>query len=112
MKKKDLTCVLVLALLCLGLFAGYRQRMRNKVNDFQPMQIMVEGKIYIHSSGAKKERPEGTPDGVITKVNYGTDYPDADGEANFGTLGTPYWKTPEGICVSVNNKYLLFKNQE
>ena len=109
MRKKAWIGLLVLAaLLCLGAYTGYRHRVMDRVVGLQPMQIMVDGKRYVHNGGAQLQRPEGAPDGFITQVNDSTDYPDADGEANFGKVGMAYWKVMSSIVVETE-KYYVFR---
>ena len=113
-KKRGLVAVGFLLLLCLGVFFWYRHSLLNRVIDYQPMQIMVDGRKYIHNGTAAQERPQEPPDGAITKVNGKTDYPDADGEANFGTVGMPYWRDGANIIVESSQYYVFYaaENQE
>lgn len=106
MKKKGLLSLLVMLALCLGLFAGYRHRMLGRVNNVQPLRIMVDGTRYV-VCGSMESPPESTPDGVITEILDAADYPEKDGQANFGTVGMPYWKIGDEILVEAGRYYLF-----
>ena len=108
MKKKQIAAIIcVILLLCLSLFFGYRHRMLHRVNGYQPMRIMVDGILYSHGGGVKQERPDGPPDGTITEIIAPHVYPQKDGQANFGSVGTPYWHYGSEIVVE-GDRYYIF----
>ena len=100
----------MILLLSLGWYFWHRYKMQNQTVGLQPMIIMVEGTQYWCFDQRLPEKPEGTPDGRVLRVNAAGDYPDEDGEANFGTVGMPYWKVPLGICVYSNEEYILLRD--
>ena len=109
MKRRRVTIVICLVvLLCLTAFFWYRHTRLNRISGLQPMMIMAEGRRYVHNGEALEQRPEGPPDGRVTKINHKTDYPDEDGEANFGTVGMPYWRVENEVVVEAS-KYYLFE---
>lgn len=114
-KRRILMAICLLLLLCLGLFLWYRHSLLNRVADLQPLMIMVDGTRYVCYGNTEEKPPDAPSDGVITKVNSKTDYPDADGEANFGTMGMPYWRIGSKILVESNQSYYILSklgNQE
>lgn len=101
--------VLLLLFLVLGLGFWYRYKMLHQVNGIQPYMIMVDGIRYSNFGPIPTDQPEGEPMGTVHRVTDPYDYPDENGEANFGTMGMPYWKDPLGICVYVNEEYILLR---
>ena len=104
-----LSAILLLCMLCSGLFFWYRHKMLNQIIGIQPYMIMVDGIRYSNFGPVPTEKPEGEPDGTVYRVNEPADYPDEDGETNFGEVGMPYWKVPLGICVYQNEAYILLR---
>ena len=100
----------VVLLMCLGLVLWYRHKMLNRVLGLQGYMIMVDGIRYRSFGPIPTDEPEGIPDGMVHRVNDPADYPDEDGEANFGSVGMPYWKVPLGICVYKNDDYILLRD--
>lgn len=98
--------VLLLLFLMLGLGFWHRYRMLHQVLNFQPMRIMVDGVMYLQS-GVKQERPEGLPDGTVTKVVAPHEYPQNDGEANFGSVGMAYWIDMGAVIVDGDQYQIL-----
>ncbi len=101
--------ILSLCILCAGLYFWQWHKAVNRVNGIQPYMIMVEGTRYRNFGPVPTEKPEGAPMGTVCRVNEPADYPDEDGEANFGTVGMPYWKAPLGICVYYKEAYILLR---
>ena len=102
--------VLLLLFLVLGLGFWYRYRMMHQVNGIQPYMIMVDGTRYSNFGPVQTDKAEGAPYGVVHRVTDPSDYPSEDGEANFGTVGMPYWKVSLGVCVYENGKYILLRD--
>lgn len=98
--------VLLLLSLALGLGFWYRYKMLHQVNNFQPMRIMVDGVMYFQS-GIKQDRPDRSPDGTITKIIAPHEYPQNDGEANFGSVGMAYWKDMGSVIVDGDQYHIL-----
>ena len=111
MKKELIGRLLALLLLCLGLYAGYRGYMLSRVmgtaateNALAPM-VMAEGTVWQLSSEADGGLSR-KPDGTIREI-IGNEIPEQEGQANFGTVGMPYWKLTDGLMVYVNGKYYI-----
>ncbi len=102
--------VLLLLSLLLGGFFWYRHKILHRINGIQPYMIMVDGIRYRNFGPVPTEKPEGAPLGTVCRVNEPADYPDEDGEANFGNVGMPYWKDPLGICVYYREEYILLRD--
>ena len=101
--------VLLLLTLALGFGFWYRYKMLHTLSGIQPYMMMVDGIRYRNFGPVSTEKPEGAPLGTVSRVNEPADYPDADGEANFGTVGMPYWKAPLGRCVYYKEEYILLR---
>ena len=102
--------ILLVCMLLTGLYFRRWYKAVNQINGIQPYMIMVDGIRYSNFGPAPTEKPEGAPLGTVSRVNAPADYPDEDGEANFGTVGMPYWKAPLGICVYYNEAYILLRD--
>ncbi len=102
--------ILTLCILCAGLYFWQWYKAMNRVVGIQPYMIMVEGVRYRNFGPVPTEKPEGAPIGTVIRVNEPADYPDEDGESNFGTVGMPYWKAPLGICVYYREEYILLRD--
>ena len=103
-------CAVLLLILVLGLGFWYRYRMMHQVIGIQPYMIMVDGIRYSNFGPIPMDKPDGEPEGIVHQVNDPSDYPDEDGEANFGNVGMPYWKAPLGLCVYWNEEYILLRD--
>ena len=99
--------ILLVCMLLMGLYFWQWYKAMNRINALQPMRIMVDGELYSHGGGVKQERPEGLPDGFITEVIEPVDYPEKDGQANFGSVGSPYWYYGSKIVVECD-RYRIF----
>ena len=75
-------------------------------------RVMVDGVKYIHYGVKAEQQPAGLPDGTLSRINSAADYPDENGEANFGEEGMPYWHTEAGLVVLWNQAYDVFEIQE
>jgi len=105
--KRMAAVICAFLLLSVGMYFWYRHKMLNQVIGYQPMWIMVDGVLYSHGGGAKQEKPEGPPDGTITEIIARHGYPQKDGQANFGSVGTPYWHYGGKIVVE-GSRYYIF----
>ena len=101
--------ILLLVGLALGIGFWYRYKMMHQVIGIQPYMIMVDGVRYSSFGPVTTEKPMGPPDGRVHQVNDPADYPDEDGEANFGAVGMPYWKVFWGICLYQDEEYILLR---
>ena len=99
--------ILSLCILCVGLYFWHWYKAANRIIDHQPMRIMVDGIMYSHGGGIKQEKPEGPPDGTVTEIVEPHVYPQKDGQANFGSVGTPYWRYGSKIVVECD-QYCIF----
>ena len=100
--------ILLLCMVLAGLYFWHRQKMLNQIIGFQPMRIMVDGDLYMNFGETQQERPAGSPDGTVTEIIGVASFPREDGQANFGSVGSPYWYVEDKIVVEYN-KYYLFK---
>ena len=113
--KKELTGrLIVLLLLCLGLYGGYRYAMLNRVmgaaapeNALTPM-VMVDGMVWQLSEESESGFSR-SPDGTIREI-IGNEIPTENGQANFGAQGMPYWHLTDGLMVYVNGNYFIMTN--
>ena len=100
--------ILSLLILCAGLYFWYRHKMMNQVVGYQPLRIMVDGSLYMNFGETQQEKPAGEPDGTITEIIGVASFPREDGQANFGSVGIPYWHVEDKIVVAYE-QYYLFK---
>ena len=105
-KRRIAAAFAVILLLCLGVYAGYRYHMTGRVNGVQPLRIRIDGTRYV-ICGAAETLPNTPPDGTITEIIDAIAYPEKDGQANFGTIGMPYWYIGDKIVVASGQYYLF-----
>ena len=110
-RKLAAVCAALLVLAGIG-YGRMRYRQTHFVAGLQMRRVMVDGVRYIHYGAKAGQQPDGLPDGTISRVNAATDYPDEDGEANFGEVGMPYWHTEEGLVILCGQAYDVFEIQE
>ena len=112
MKRKIVAaCAAILMLVGIG-YGRMHYRQTHFVVGLQMRRVMVDGAKYIHYGEKAEQQPNGLPDGTISRVNNATDYPDEDGEANFGEVGMPYWHTEDGLVILCDQAYDVFEIQE
>ena len=99
--------ILLLCMLFTGLYFWQWYKAMNRINALPLMLIMVDGELYSHGGGVKQEKPEGPPDGIITEIVDPHDYPQKDGQANFGSVGASYWHYGSKIVVECD-RYRIF----
>ena len=75
--------------------------------------VMVEGQVYC-TTGEQfpGEVEESALLGEVTSVVPLNQWPENEGEANFGETGAPYARTVDGLVVLVDQEWTLFKSQE
>ena len=100
--------VLLSCVLFTGLYSWYRYRMMHQIIGHQPYRIMVDEVLYMNFGETQQEKPAGEPDGTITEIIGVASFPREDGQANFGSVGIPYWHVEDKIVV-VYEQYYLFK---
>ena len=99
--------ILLLCMLCTGWYFWYRYKMLNRVIGYQPMRIMVDGDLYMNFGETQQDKPAGSPDGTVTEIIGTAHFPKKDGQANFGSVGIPYWYVEDKIVVEYNTYYLF-----
>ena len=100
--------VLLSCVLFTGLYSWYRYRMMHQIIGHQPYRIMVDEVLYMNFGETQQEKPTGEPDGTITEIIGVACFPQEDGQANFGSVGIPYWHVEDKIVVEYD-QYYLFK---
>ena len=100
--------VLLSCVLFTGLYSWYRYRMMHQIIGHQPYRIMVDEVLYMNFGETQQEKPAGEPDGTITEIIGVASFPREDGQANFGSVGIPYWHVEDKIVVAYE-QYYLFK---
>ena len=75
--------------------------------------VMVDGQVYC-TTGEEfpGEVEESALLGEISSVVPLSQWPEKEGEANFGETGTPYARTEDGLVVLVDQEWTLFKPKE
>jgi len=102
-----ISAVLLLCVLCTGLFFWYRHRMLNRIIGHQPMRIMVDGNLLYNYGDTLQKKPDSLADGTITEIIGTASFPKKDGQANFGVVGMPYWHLEDKIVVEYEKFYLF-----
>ena len=108
--KRIVTILCAMLLLCMlftGLYFWYRHIMLSRVIGYQPMRVMVDGNLYMNYGDQQPEKPAGDPDGMITEIIGTASFPKKDGQANFGSVGIPYWHVGDKIVVAYGQYYLF-----
>ena len=100
--------VLLSCVLFTGLYSWYRYRMMHQIIGHQPYRIMLDEVLYMNFGETQQEKPAGEPDGTITEIIGVASFPREDGQANFGSVGIPYWHVEDKIVVAYE-QYYLFK---
>ena len=100
--------VLLICMLFTGLYSWYRYRMMHQIIGHQRYRIMVDEVLYMNFGETQQEKPAGEPDGTITEIIGVASFPREDGQANFGSVGIPYWHVEDKIVVAYE-QYYLFK---
>ena len=75
--------------------------------------VMVDGQVYC-TTGEEfpGEVEESALLGEISSVVPLSQWPEKEGEANFGETGAPYARTEDGLVVLVDQEWTLFKPKE
>ena len=70
--------------------------------------VMVEGQVYCTTG----EVDESALLGKVSSVVPLSQWPEKEGEANFGETGAPYARTEDGLVVLVDQEWTLFTPKE
>ena len=118
--KKKLLAALLVALLCLGFYAGYRHYMLNIViggwtpqfgpEDVLPPLVRMNGTLYQLDSEVGNYIGR-QPDGTLTVLSE-NGIPTEEEQANFGRDGMPYWHHQQWILVMIDDTCFLFEEAE
>ena len=75
--------------------------------------VMVEGQVYC-TTGEEfpGEVEESALLGKVSSVVPLSQWPEKEGEANFGETGVPYARTEDGLVVLVDQEWTLFTPKE
>ena len=108
MKKELVGRLFACVLLCLVLYGVCRYYLGTAVpENVLPPMVMADGtvwQLYSESDGGLSRKSDGSIREII-----GNEIPGQEGQANFGTVGMPYWNLTDGLMVYVNGKYYIMK---
>ena len=106
----------VMGLFCLILAAvlltGCARKEQAETPGVLPLAIFYDGTLYCTTG---KQMPgevhESAVVGEVTSLVPLNQWPEKEGEANFGELGAPYALTADGLVVLVENEWTLFEER-
>lgn len=72
--------------------------------------IVYNGEVYCTTGKqVPGEVDESAIVGKVTTVVPLSEWPNEEGQANFGEIGTPFAITSDGLVVAVNNEWTIFE---